>query len=183
MPIELETGKHASYVLILGEGEGGKTYLARAMLKNFSKRTVIVITPNSDEFKDYPNRTVTFNAETANETIKEALMEGNKFVVIDDSDVILKKIEKDKRFLSLIASGRHYGCGWMVISRRTADIPTLCAKQAKHVFLFQTDLPSDIDFLNDFYYPAGDEVKELDFENHEFLYIDRKARTRQRLTA
>lgn len=143
----------------------------------------MVITPNSDEFKDYPNRIVTFNGEVANEAIKEALLAGNKIVLIDDSDVILKKIEKDKRFLSLIASGRHYGCGWIVISRRTADIPTLCAKQAKHVFLFQTDLPNDIEFLNDFYYPAGDEVRDLNIEQHEFLYIDRKARTRRRMVA
>jgi len=170
-------------VLMLGEGGGGKTYAARAFLKRFSKSKVLIITPNAEEFTDYKNRVVTFETEEACEAIGEALEKGNVMIVIDDSDVILDKIMTDRRFKVLANSGRHYGCGWTVMSRRTADIPTILAKQAKKLFLFQTDLPRDVQFLNEFYYPAGDEVKDLDRDSHEFLYIDRDAKTRTRMTA
>lgn len=134
---------------------------------------VIVITPNAEEFKDFPNRIVTIDSEKVFEGIAIALKEGNLMVVLDDSDVLLEKIIKDKRFKVFIAQGRHYGVGFTIISRRTADIPTIVAKQANRLFLFQTDLPHDVKFLNDYYYPAGDQVKLLDRQKHEFLFINR----------
>lgn len=168
---------------ILGEGEGGKTYLLRKLLKEFKKSKILIITPNYEEFKDYPNRVVTWEPEECCEAIGEALQKGNMLVIIDDADVILDKIMTDKRFKELVNSGRHRGCGWLIVSRRTADLPTMVAKQAKKLFLFQTDLPRDVEFLNEFYYPAGDEVKALDPQAHEFLYIDRKRKIREIMVA
>src|SRR5579864_430540 len=97
-------------VLMLGEGGGGKTYAARAFLKKFSKSKILIITPNAEEFTDYKNRVVTFEAEEACDAIGVALDKGNMMVVIDDGDVILDKIMTDRRFKVLVNSGRHYGC-------------------------------------------------------------------------
>jgi DNA helicase HerA-like ATPase len=170
-------------ILILGESGGGKTYLVRSFLKKFSKRRVLVITPQADEFTDYPNRIVTLRPEPVMDAIGEALDKGNQIVLIDDSDILLEKSVKDERFKLFLGGARHRGVGWVIISRRTADIPTLVPKQANKLFLFQTDLPRDIEFLNEYYYPAGDEVKALDRDAHEFLYIDRDAKTRTVMTA
>ncbi len=168
-------------VLVLGESLSGKTYLVRKFLKGF--RHVKVITPQHDEFKDYQDRVVTWDVEKVFEAVAEGLGKGNMVIVIDDSDILLEKIAKDKRMKYFLGGARHRGVAWVIVSRRTADIPTLVPKQANKLFLFQTDLPRDVEFLNDYFYPAGDEVKELDREAHEFLYIDRDAKTRTRMTA
>lgn len=171
--VDLHIGDRASYILVLGEGYAGKSYLIRKYLKHFKR--VVVITPNHEEFKDYPNRVVTFEPEVCNDTIRKALLAGNCMVLIDDSDVILKKIENDHWFKYLIASGRHRGCGWTIASRRTQDIPTLVPKQANRLFLFQTDLPHDIEFINE-WFNLGEEVKALDRQKHEFLYVNRDSK-------
>ncbi len=166
---------NSSRILVLGESGGGKTYLTRKFLKTFHR--VLVITPQADEFKDYKNRLVTLDPDKVYETIAVALQEGNMMVVIDDSDILLEKISKDRRFEYFIKGGRHRGVGFTIISRRTTDVPTMIPKQANRLFLFQTDLPRDIEFLNEYFYPAGDQVKGLDRKSHEFLYVDRDAKT------
>jgi len=168
-------------ILVLGESGGGKTYLTRKFLKTF--RRVLVITPQADEFKDYKNRLVTLDPDKVYEAIAVALQEGNMMVVIDDSDILLEKISKDRRFEYFIKGGRHRGVGFVIISRRTADVPTMIPKQANKLFLFQTDLPRDVEFLNEYFYPAGDQVKDLDRNAHEFLFVDRDAKTMTVMTA
>jgi hypothetical protein len=179
----LNHGKDADRGLVLGESGGGKTYLVRSILKHFNKKNVLIITPQADEFTDYPHRVVTLRPEPVMEAIGEALQRGNMVVLIDDSDILLEKIIKDERFKLFLGGARHRGVAWLIISRRTADIPTLVPKQANKLFLFQTDLPRDVEFLNEYFYPAGDEVKDLDRNAHEFLYIDRDAKTRTRMIA
>jgi hypothetical protein len=166
-------------ILLLGESGGGKTFVVKTFLPMFKRS--LVITPQHEEFKEHPNRIVTWEPEPAYDAIGKGLKAGNMMIVIDDSDILLAKLVRDRRWKYLIMGGRHRGVGWAIISRRTADIPTLIAKQANKLFLFQTDLPHDVDFLNEYYYPAGDEVKMLDITTHEFLYLDRPARTRTKM--
>lgn len=168
-------------ILVLGDSLSGKTYLVRKFSKQY--KHVKVITPQHDEFKDYRDRVVTWDAEVAFEAIGEGLQKGNMLIIIDDADILLEKLVKDSRLKFFFSGARHRGVAWVIVSRRTQDIPTLAAKQANRLFLFQTDLPHDTKFLNEYYYPAGDEVRELDRNAHEFLYIDRDLKTRTRMTA
>lgn len=168
--ISFEVGTaNSSRGLVLGEGFGGKTYLVRSITKHIKR--AIVITPNAEEFKDYPNRILTDDEERVLEGFDMAYEQGNLCLIFDDGDATIDRYMTDSRFKRVIVSGRHRGVAWIIVSRRTADIPVIVAKQANRVFLFQTDLPTDIKFYNDYFgtQPA-EAVKGLNRERHEFYY-------------
>lgn len=160
-------------ILLLGETLSGKTYLADMALRQFPR--VVVITTDPREFSWCPNRVVTIDPEEVFRTVEKALESGNCMVVIDDCDITVNRFTDDPRLRQLLAAGRHRGCGWCFMSRRTQDIPTLAFKQANKVFIFQTDLPHDLEMYRN-YYNVEEQVRALNHEAHECLYIDRDHR-------
>jgi hypothetical protein len=178
-PINI-TFSGTDYILLLGEGDSGKTYLGDKALRSFPR--VVVITTDPREFTWCPNRVITIDPETVFQTIDKALEAGNTMVVIDDCDVTISRFTNDSRLRQLLAAGRHRGCGWCLMSRRTQDIPPLAFKQAKHVFIFQTDYPNDLETYR-YFYNVEDEVRNLNFAAHECLYINRRARQMAVITA
>ncbi len=167
-------------VLILGESGTGKTYLAEQIVAAAPKR--IVFTPHAEEWGSQANRVVGLNEESLLSTIEAGLQEGNLVLVLDDCDILLKKTQKDPRLNYLLMGGRHRGVGWIVISRRTQDLPTLIFKQANKVFIFQTDLPQDLKTFREFY-GCEDLVRSLNRQGYQHLFIDRDAKTQQVLVA
>lgn len=157
-------------ILILGESGSGKTYLAKRLLSQ--ARRVIVYTPQSDEWKEYPNRVVGWKAEQLFQTIGKSLQAGNNILAIDDADLPLDRYADDDRLRYFLVAGRHRGVGWVVISRRTADLPPLFFKQANKLFLFQTNLPRDLEVYRAFY-GVDKEVSALPREAHGCLFVNR----------
>lgn len=167
-------------LLILGDSGSGKTYLATKILKSYPR--AIIITPQPDEWKEFPNRVVTLDPETAFSTIQKALATGNVVVVVEDADTFLTRYENDARLRYFLIASRHRRVGWVFIARRTQDMPTLVFKQANKLFLFQTDLPHDLKTYEEFYGIAG-EVKGLDRAAHNALFVDRETREKRVIVA
>jgi len=176
-PIRLGT---PSRIILLGEGGSGKTFMADSFLRRFKR--VLVITTDPTEFSWCPNRVVTVDTETVLANMEKAFKAGNIMVVIDDADVYFTRFEDDNRLKTILAVGRHRNCGWCIMTRRTQDLPPLCFKQANKVFIFQTDYPNDLALYEDFYMVSA-EVKNLNREAHECLFIDRETREKRVLVA
>jgi hypothetical protein len=170
----------SSRILLLGEGGLGKTYMADKFLRRF--RRVLVITTDPTEFSWCPNRVITVDTEKVLVEMEKAFKAGNIMVVIDDADIYFTRFEDDNRLKLLLATGRHRNCGWCIMTRRTQDLPPLCFKQANRVFIFQTDYPNDLALYEDFYMVSA-EVKALNRDAHECLFIDRDARTKRVIVA
>src|SRR5712692_2731229 len=167
--------KRTDRFLALGESLSGKSFLARAIITQTPRR--VIITPHSEEWTEEPNRIVARNEEQLLDGIHQALKAGNCIVVLDDLDILIKKTEKDPRANMLFMGARHRGVGYFCISRRTADLPTIIFQQSNKVFLFQTDLPADLELYRDFY-NCADAVKALNSVSHQCLFIDRDRKTR-----
>jgi hypothetical protein len=172
--------KPTDRILILGENGTGKTYLARRLLSKAPR--VVVFTPYANEWTEYPNRIVGYKAETFYETIHRCLKTGNVLLAGDDEDLYLDRYADDDRLRYLLVGGRHRGIGWVCISRRTADLPPLYFKTANKVFLFQTDLPRDVELFDSFY-ACGKEVKTLNRAQYGCLFVDREAHTKTPIVA
>ena len=167
-------------LLFLGESLSGKTYMAKRVLANC--RSVVVYTPQADEWTEFPNRVVGWKPETLYETIGKCIQTGNVFLAIDDADLPLDRFASDDRLQYLLVAGRHRNVGWAVVSRRTADLPPLFFKQANKLFLFQTDLKRDLQIFDEFY-ACGADVKALPRDQYGCLFLDREARTKTRVVA
>lgn len=167
-------------ILLLGESGTGKTYIAKKIVESAPQR--IICTPHADEWKQEPNRVVTMNEQALLEAIGKGLDEGNLVMVLDDLDVTIKKTERDPRLNYLLMGPRHRGIGWVIISRRTTDLPTLIFKQANKVYIFQTDLPQDLKLFREFY-NCEEQVRALNRASHQCLFIDREAKTQQVIIA
>ena len=154
--------------------------MADSFLRRFKR--VLVITTDPTEFSWCPNRVVTVDTETVLANMEKAFKAGNIMVVIDDADVYFTRFEDDNRLKTILAVGRHRNCGWCIMTRRTQDLPPLCFKQANKVFIFQTDYPNDLALYEDFYMVSA-EVKNLNREAHECLFIDRETREKRVLVA
>jgi hypothetical protein len=114
--------------------------------------------------------------------MEKAFRAGNIMVVVDDADVYFTRFEDDNRLKIILAVGRHRNCGWCIMTRRTQDLPPLCFKQANKVFIFQTDYPNDLALYEDFYMVSA-EVRGLNREAHECLFIDREQRSKRVIVA
>jgi hypothetical protein len=165
---------------MLGEGGLGKSYMADIFLRRFKR--VLVIGSDPTEFEWCPNRVVTVDRERVLVELEKACKAGNLMVVVDDMDVYFTRFEDDDRLKYLLAAGRHRNCGFCLMTRRTQDLPPLCFKQANKVFIFQTDYPNDLALYKEFYMVSA-EVKGLNREAHECLFIDREARTKRVIVA
>jgi hypothetical protein len=163
-------------ILIQGDSESGKSHLARKIIQGARRR--VIITPHDDEWTEEPNRLIVRTEEQLLQGVKQCLSLGNLVAVLDDVDILITKTEKDPRMNELMMGARHRGVGWIIISRRTTDIPTLVFKQANKVFLFQTDLPQDLQIYRD-YYNCDQTVKALNRVAHQCLFIDRETKKRQ----
>ena len=172
--------KPTDRILILGESASGKTYLAKRLLSK--ARRVVVYTPQANEWTEFPNRVVGWKAETLYETIGKCLKEGNVFLAVDDADLPMDRYADDDRLRYFLVASRHRGVGWAVVSRRTADLPPLFFKQANKLFLFQTDLPRDLEIYRAFY-GVEKEVRALPREQHGCLFIDREAHSKTPVVA
>ena len=172
--------KPTDRILILGESASGKTFLARRLLSQ--ARRVVVFTPQANEWNEYPNRVVGWEAEQLFKTIGKCLRTGNCLLAIDDADLPLDRYADDPRLRYFLVASRHRGVGWVSISRRTADLPPLFFKQANHLFLFQTNLPRDLETYRAFY-GVDKEVAALPREIHGCLYLNRETRERQVVVA
>ena len=168
--------KNDSRILALGEGGSGKTYLAKRVLA--ANRRTVVFTPHPHEWKEYPNVVAGWKAEQLFKTIGQCLKTGNCFLAIDDADIPLDRYADDDRLRYFLVASRHRGVGWLCISRRTADLPPLFFKQANHLFIFQTDLPRDLEVYRAFY-GVDQDVKALPREIHGCLYLNRETREKQ----
>lgn len=167
-------------VLILGDVETGKTFLAGKIVASAPRR--IILTPHHDDWTDEPNRIIVTTPEQLLDGVGKALELGNLVCVIDDMDILVKKTEKDPRMNLLLMGPRHRGIGWVMISRRTADLPTLVFSTANKVFIFQTDLPQDLETFREFY-NCAEAVQGLNRLQHQTLFIDRETKKRQVIVA
>ncbi len=163
----------------------GKSYLANILAHQFKR--VLVVSPYPDEWVDFPKENVvyTLNSQDCYKQMKKALSTGNVLLVVDDADIFLEPyILEDDSIKIIVIGGRHYGIAWLMVSRRTQDLPKLILKQANKVCAFQTDNARDLEIIKNNY---GDEaakiVKNLNRSKHEFLLIDREARTLEILIA
>ena len=170
MNVQLKT---TDRILALGEGASGKTYLAKRLLSQ--ARRVVVFTPHPHEWNKFPNVVAGWEAEQLFKTIGQCLKSGNCILAIDDADIPLDRYADDPRLRYFLAASRHRGVGWLCVSRRTADLPPLFFKQANHLFIFQTDLPRDLEVYRAFY-GVDKEVKALPREVHGCLYLNRETR-------
>ncbi len=166
-------------VLVLGDSESGKTWLAKTMIQAIPQNQLVVITPYPDEFTNVQNRLVTVFPEKALELIIAVLKDGNRFLVIDDFDILFERdMSAGERALKiLLVSGRHASIGWLIIARRTTDIPKLMVKQATLLFFFQTNLGLDLQIIQEMFgAQAAYTVQSLNWQNHECLFLDRRSR-------
>lgn len=172
-------------ILLLGESKSGKSYLAQILAKQYKR--VLVISPYPDEWTDMPKENVTYtlNPQECFKAMKKALATKNVLLVVDDADLFLEPyILEDDSIKVIVIGGRHFGIAWMMVSRRTQDMPKLILKQANKVVCFQTDNARDLDIIEDNYgKEAALIVKDLNRKTHEFLLIDREERTLEVLIA
>jgi len=96
----------------------------------------------------------------------------------EEADTFASKMKIEPNFKRCINWGRMEGLGVVSISPRPANLHNDCIAQANHVFIFQTQLPNDLNWLSQFIpkealeqlpkltsYPEG---------NSDFLYWNRK---------
>jgi adenylate kinase family enzyme len=172
------TLKSTDRILVLGESGSGKTYLAKHIVPNFPRH--IIVSPYHGEWQGEKNVIYTVNASETYRAIEKALKAGNVFIVVDDADLFLENYLDDDNIRLLLIGSRHFGVGYLMISRRTQDVPKLLLKQANKVFIFQTDLDRDLEIIkNNFGEENANTVKNLNRATHEFLFIDRESRTAQ----
>ena len=172
-------------ILLLGESKSGKSYLANILAHQYKR--VLIVSPYPDEWTDFPKENVvyTLNSQDCFKQMKKALSTGNVLLVVDDADIYLEPyVLEDDSIKIIVIGGRHYGIAWMMVSRRTQDLPKLILKQANKVICFQTDNSRDLEIIENNY---GKEsaliVKNLNRKKFEFLFIDREARTLEVLIA
>lgn len=166
-------------VLVIGDSESGKTYLANQLIKAIPQEKLVVVTPYRDEFTSVRRRYVTVFPEKVLELITVVLKEGKEFIVIDDFDILFQNRldDEDRALKILLVSGRHASIGWLVIARRTQDISKLMLKQATKLFFFQTNLYLDLQIIQSMFGDkAAQIVANLNWNNHECLFIDRTTR-------
>ena len=172
-------------ILILGESGSGKTFLAEILARQYSR--ILVVTPAFEDWQKIPKENIvyTLSSEACYKQMKKSLEVRNVLLVVDDADIYLNPYILDDEYIrTIIISGRHYGIAWMMVSRRTQDMPKLILKQANKVMCFQTDIARDLQIIKENYgEQASLYVKNLNREKHEFLFIDREARTLEVLIA
>ena len=175
---------------MLGESGSGKTVLVTQLVKQCfpSASNVLVVTPYSDEFTFIPpsQKILTVDPSVAKEAVEAALRKGNTFIVIDDADLFLGATVKDEDLpiRYLLISSRHVNVGWLLISRRTQEMPKLAFKQATKLFFFQTDSYRDLEIIKlTFNEQDAQAVKSLDASKHECYFVDRKTKERKIITA
>jgi adenylate kinase family enzyme len=178
--IELE---RTDRIMLLGESKSGKTYLAKKIIRAFPRH--FVISPYVGEYNDTTNNVkYTLNATEVERIVEKILEQRNIMLVIDDADLFLENRINSDVYMLLFAGSRHRGVGYILLSRRTTDMPKLAFKQSNKVGIFQTDLALDLKIIADTY---GDEaaqiVRSLNRQKHEFLWIDRENRTKEILVA
>jgi ABC-type dipeptide/oligopeptide/nickel transport system ATPase component len=177
--------KSTDRMLILGENGSGKTFLAEKIIRAFPR--VFIISPYEDEFVEYAKKKqvkYTSNEKIAYDIMMKVYSEGNIMLVVDDADLFLDRYTDDPEVKGLLIRSRHRNVGYIMIARRSQDMPKLLFKVANKVFIFQTDMKLDLKVIEDNY---GEEnaliVKGLNRDKHEFLFIDRERRTSEVLVA
>ena len=92
--------------------------------------------------------------------------EGNQLVVLDESDMYDYSLLKKDLFYSIINLGRNYGIGYIASARRTANIPKDFISNANYSFIFQHNLPQDLNILREWFSEDDNIFKNL--EKYEF---------------
>ncbi len=87
----------------------------------------------------------------------------------DEIDLYVTKHVLPTWFGELIKRGRNYGCGFVIVSRRTAEVNNHAIAFANHLFLFYHHLNADIDYLKQWI--GEDLARQVKaFPGHYFLY-------------
>ena len=161
-------------IVTLGKRGSGKTtlikYLIKLALNQNIRVSILDIVGNYLEFKGQHNinyyLTQPHNATKINQIMLKIYNEGNQLVVLDESDMYDYSLLKKDLFYSIINLGRNYGIGYIASARRTANIPKDFIPNANYSFIFQHNLPQDLNILREWFSEDDNIFKNL--EKYEF---------------
>lgn len=162
-------------VLLVGKGGSGKSYYLKHMILE-SCTYPLWLWDHRHQYGDLAAKgfTVThgieelpygraiyqpynLSAESFDRFCAKADSWSNLVVAVEEAHLFTGKFKfYSESFGNIVRSGRPKGVTWIVISRRPQDVHNSILGDAEHIFCFEMELPSDVDYMRKW---VGSEVE------------------------
>lgn len=157
--------------MIIGMRGCGKSTLFKHILNAYKSKGWNILVYDTlrehGEFKRYIPQDIG-DVEEFDKICERVMKEAPIIFGIEEIDLYASPQSISPKLKQLIAIGRHYDIGLVMVTRRIADVHKLPCSQTHHWFIFKTYLPNDIVYLRQF---VGDIVyKAIDLPPFHFIY-------------
>jgi hypothetical protein len=164
------------WIFVTGKAFSGKTYWIKEHAKHVPKGRLAILDFNSNDYQEFSKRAYLFNVETGllpetEEFISWAYRHGNLEVILSESDNYLRNPSPIIR--QFVTTGRNRGIGCIVDAKRPKSVPPDYRTRFNYLVLFQTSLPEDQEYLEDWTgQPKGSFSRLSTLKQGEHIIVD-----------
>lgn len=166
------------WVFVTGKAFTGKTYFIRKHIESIPKSRYVMIYDFTNEYSDFAVKkhigvwTVTRGTqEEIDEFLSMAYKRGNCTVILSESDNYLYM--PSPVMLAFVTTGRNRGINAIVDAKRPMSVKPAYRGRFNKMALFQTTLPADIEYIEDWTGQGRDSFLMLKtLEQGEYIEAD-----------
>jgi len=166
------------WVFVTGKAFSGKTYFIRKHIASIPSKRYVMIYDFTNEYGDFAKKkhigvwpVTRGTQEEIEDFISMAYKRGNCTVILSESDNYLSMASAV--LLAFVTTGRNRGINAIVDAKRPMSVKPSYRGRFNKMILFQTTLPADIEYIEDWTGQGRDSFLGLKtLEQGEFIEAD-----------